>query len=358
MVSMFELNPNKSTAEKAKIFQNERVKKSIIFLLKEYIKKLRIDDGETTSIISDLSKIKTLPSEIHYLHYALQDSMRKQKASGAKIYFHKLLDIISNYSLGNDCISISSISSLEWESFIIEETKRLTAEDCGEMAKIDSISGVELSHAKDQVCSALYNIAQHDPDMFDEIKQHVQIIKLFRGKITMGFTDARILGAMLIRIPREIVSPVPYFIEHIVHEASHIHLNCLMVIDPMIMNSPDDRFVSPLRADPRPMVGILHATFVSARISRTFIKMYLSTGNVELLQIIAEALDETIRGISEIERNAKLTICGAQLVSSMKQLLDSAKHVIDWKSYNFEEKKMHRFGAGETRVADVKRAVV
>lgn len=354
---MFEFNPSKGVAEKAQHFQNERVKKSLIFLFKEYIKKIGIDDSKTSLIISNLLKIKKLTPEIHYLHYAFQDSMRKQKASCAGIYFHKLLDIIFNYSFKNNCISISSVSNLEWECFVIEETKRLTLEDCGEMAEIDSISGVELSRAKDQVCAALCSIAKHDTGMFDEIEQHVQMIKLFRGKITMGFTDARILGAMLIRIPREIVSPVPYFVEHIVHEASHIHLNCLMVVDSLILNSPDDRFVSPLRADPRPMVGILHATFVSARISRTFIKMYLSTGNVELLQIIAEALDETIRGISEIERSAKLTICGDQLVSSMKQLLDSAKHVIDWKSYNFEEKKMHRFGAGETRVADVKRAV-
>lgn len=284
--------------------------------------------------------------------------MRQQDTAGARISLFKLISAISNNFLLDKWISITSVGNTEWEKFIVAEAMRVTTEDCGLSAEIKPISQDELFLSKDILNAALSTIARYDADMFDEIQEQVKIIKLFRGKGTMGFTDVRILGAMLIRLPRDNVNPMLYFLEHVIHETSHIHLNCLMATDPIILNLPEERFLSPLRLDPRPMVGVFHAAYVSARIARTFMKLFHATEDRELLHPLAETLDETIRGIMEIEKNAKLTVHGSELVSSIKRFLKSAQLIPEWSQYDFREKRSHRFGAGLTQVTVLQRAVL
>ena len=53
--------------------------------------------------------------------------------------------------------------------------------------------------------------------------------------------------------------------EVLAHETAHTLLFGFTTDEPLVHNPHDDLFPSPLRRDPRPMDGIYHATFVSAR---------------------------------------------------------------------------------------------
>ncbi|MCO6381104.1 HEXXH motif-containing putative peptide modification protein [Oceanicola sp. 502str15] len=55
--------------------------------------------------------------------------------------------------------------------------------------------------------------------------------------------------------------------EVLAHESAHSLLFGLTIDDPLVLNAEGALFASPLRADPRPMDGIYHATFVSARMA-------------------------------------------------------------------------------------------
>lgn len=55
--------------------------------------------------------------------------------------------------------------------------------------------------------------------------------------------------------------------EVLAHEAGHSLLFGLTIDKPLVRNDDDELFISPLRPDPRPMDGIYHATFVSARMA-------------------------------------------------------------------------------------------
>ncbi|MBY6046190.1 aKG-HExxH-type peptide beta-hydroxylase [Vannielia litorea] len=55
--------------------------------------------------------------------------------------------------------------------------------------------------------------------------------------------------------------------EVLAHECAHSLLFGLTIDEPLTLNPGDARFTSPLRPDPRPMDGIYHATFVSARMA-------------------------------------------------------------------------------------------
>lgn len=62
--------------------------------------------------------------------------------------------------------------------------------------------------------------------------------------------------------------PTPLAVaEVLAHEAGHSLLFGLTIEEPLVLNDDDELFASPLRPDPRPMDGIYHATFVSARMA-------------------------------------------------------------------------------------------
>lgn len=336
----------------------DRVRRSIVYLTHQCISKLCLKHDKLDLFSERLNGFDRLPPDVHCLHHFLQVSMRNQNIDDARTNLFSLVEAVSDWIPSSNCIAVSSIGDTYWEKFVVSEAIKITTTDCGLEAEIHPISEHELSRAKDIVSTALCMIARYDTNMFDEIQEHVQIIKLFQGKSTMGFTDVRILGAMLIRLPRENVNPVLYLLEHIVHEASHIHLNCLMSVDPLILNASHERFVSPLRPDPRPIIGVLHATYVSARVARVFMKLYESLENPELLQPLAETLDEAFRGIIEIKKHAKLTSCGKKLIDSISDFLNIGKSISEWKTYDFVNHRTHRFGAGATRVSELMRAVM
>jgi hypothetical protein len=343
--------PSALNAKTARLKQSQRVVNSVIYLINECASKLKIQNENLALALNKIKHLERLPPELHFYHHALQKSMREQSISSAKISLSLLIESILNNSIINNWISISPIGNTDWENFVIPEAIRLAEKSSGNVARIETPTDEEFSNGKDSASAALSKIARFDPAMFDEIQENIRFIRLFSGDVTMGFTDMRILGAMLIRLPRKTVDPVLYFFEHIIHEASHIHLNCLMTIDPLILNQPDELFTSPLRSDPRPMIGVFHATFVSARIARSFHMLFNATGDQALLHPLAEVLDETIRGIKEIESNAKLTLQGEQLIAEMKTLFDSANSLEAWTTYDFSAPLTHRFGTGNSKVS-------
>lgn len=354
---MFSIHPNKISAKESRLAQSDRVKKSITYLIEECVNKIEFSGDSAQASLSKLREIERIPPEIHYYHHSLQAAMRRQSINDANIELAKLINAIVNTYAQSNWINISSIGGTDWERFIVNEAIKLTEVDCRKLVEINPISESELNVSKDIVISSLCTIARNDPEMFDEIQEQVRIIKLFNGKVTMGLTDVRMLGAMFIRLPRTNINPELYFLEHIIHEASHIHLNCLMAIDPCILNSPEERFVSPLRSDLRPMIGVFHATFVSARVARTIIKLYQATNNDNLIHTLAETLDEIIRGISEIEAHAILSLAGKKIIESIKEILDSGKALPIWRDYDFSNQRTHRFGSGSTKINDIRRLV-
>lgn len=57
----------------------------------------------------------------------------------------------------------------------------------------------------------------------------------------------------------------PRYYQSLVHEAAHTLLFAIAREEPLVLNSPDETFGSPLRQDLRPMDGLFHAAFVSVR---------------------------------------------------------------------------------------------
>jgi HEXXH motif-containing protein len=99
------------------------------------------------------------------------------------------------------------------------------------------------------------------------------------------------------------------------HESGHNLLFGLSADGPLVANTDDERFGSPLRVDERPMDGVYHATFVCARMHQALHRL-LDSGKLDAAQAdeARRALENDARlfgvGLETVERNARLTPMG------------------------------------------------
>lgn len=117
-------------------------------------------------------------------------------------------------------------------------------------------------------------------------------------------------------------------IEVLAHEASHSLLFGCCTGEPLVLNADDELFSSPLRRDPRPMDGIYHATFVSARMHWTMSRL-LESGLAETAQVEEararrdESRQSFEQGYSVVAEHADLTTTGRAIMQRTRAYMDS-----------------------------------
>lgn len=108
--------------------------------------------------------------------------------------------------------------------------------------------------------------------------------------------------------------------EVLAHECGHSLLFGMMGRELLVHNPYEDRFPSPLRPDPRPMDGIYHATFVSAR-------MALAMEGLAASGLLSE--DERKAALEAAERDRANFASGDSVVRSDGDLTETGKQIIE-----------------------------
>ena len=109
-------------------------------------------------------------------------------------------------------------------------------------------------------------------------------------------------------------------VQFLVHEVTHALLFALSFDEPLVQNSPDESYQSPLRADPRPMDGIFHATLVCARLA-AFNQAWLESG-------LLEGADRKKTEIAVQNRKQKFRD-GFVVIDRHGKLSEQARHLIN-----------------------------
>lgn len=109
--------------------------------------------------------------------------------------------------------------------------------------------------------------------------------------------------------------------EVLAHEAGHSLLFGLTIDEPLVLNDDDELFVSPLRPDPRPMDGIYHATFVSARMAWAMESLadsgLLSPADQQhAREEAAKDRANFARGWETVMKHGRLSATGAQIMEN------------------------------------------
>ena len=145
---------------------------------------------------------------------------------------------------------------------------------------------------------------------------------------TLVFTDAPLRSATCARtfgaifVSTEETAEALRMFEVLVHESAH-HALSLRERFTTFVDNPDDTASHPLRPDPRPLHGVLHAAFVLARLV-TAVERYLrDAGTSRLLDAarcrdrLAELREQLVAVLAVLDDRARWTADGARLRTSL-----------------------------------------
>jgi hypothetical protein len=118
--------------------------------------------------------------------------------------------------------------------------------------------------------------------------------------------------------------------EVMAHESAHILLYACAADEALVKNPDEDLFPSPLRTDLRPMDGIYHATFVSARMHWAMAQLISSGRLSDSAVVAAEAarLEDSKNfwaGHELVARHGQLTRTGAEVMQGALSYMESVR---------------------------------
>jgi hypothetical protein len=169
------------------------------------------------------------------------------------------------------------------------------------------------------------------PDLFAETQALTRELILVSGKDETddsfgGASTFYLWGALMLNAGR-IHSRLDLALS-IAHETAHAYLFGVNLGAPLSQNGPEDLCWSPLRADPRPVEGVFHATFVLARMIYLLDRLLESQALTAEEAAVASQQREGFRigftdGLSSLQPIARLTAKGARLLNSAAAYVDA-----------------------------------
>ena len=177
-----------------------------------------------------------------------------------------------------------------------------------------------LAASEAALAAATARVRSADPDLAGEVEALVREVVFARagdrGPAFDGATTFYLWGAVLLNV--EAIGDVQRLAENLVHEAAHVRLLGATRAAPLVRNSPDERFASPLRPDPRPMEGIVHANYVIARLHYLAARTLEGAARIDRLAQYREKF-EVADGIVAAE--ARFTEDGAALYGAARDYM-------------------------------------
>jgi hypothetical protein len=157
----------------------------------------------------------------------------------------------------------TTLAAEEWDRY---RRALMTAPDT--LVAVDAVPGALFEAASNLLATARDLLAIASPALAKEITiliNEVVFVEDAAGMLSSfgGATSFQAWGVLFLNARRH--PSLVSMTNGLVHEAAHMLLFALSSGEAMVQNDGGERYLSPLRADSRPMEGIFHATFVSAR---------------------------------------------------------------------------------------------
>jgi HEXXH motif-containing protein len=220
----------------------------------------------------------------------------------------------------------------------VDRVRRHVDTDRGLPLEIFSPGPEAAASCQRRIQEALELIDSANPELRGEIDALVREIVLAVGSSAPGalrFDGAScfmLWGAILVNPDSH--QTVLEMVQALAHESAHSLLFGLAVDGPLALNDDDPRFVSPLRADPRPIDGILHATYVTARMHQAVARLLeadalAGSPRDEATRALGEHAANFAHGIQILDCHARLTPVGDAALSDARAYMDRAKRGVD-----------------------------
>lgn len=203
-----------------------------------------------------------------------------------------------------------------------------------------ALDDAELAQASENLHSAIKVIEALLPDFMEEMLGITSEIIFAKPsgheKMTFGGASSFSLwGALALNAQTH--PDWWLYIPRLIHEYSHNLLFGIARNEPLLLNEPDEYYYSPLRQELRPIDGIYHATFVSAREALAMRKI-LSQSHEKKLQFGFDGLDaycEQTLGdstasfkecLSVIEQHGRLSQLGSAVLRDITNAMNESSN--------------------------------
>lgn len=193
---------------------------------------------------------------------------------------------------------------------------------------LTGVSEEDLNRTAGLLTGARALLARADPALLDEIDGLGHLILLGRGgRERFGGAASVFLWGAVVLNP-DLSQDRVGLAEALAHETAHALLFGLTLGADLTTNDPEALFSSPLRADPRPMEGIVHATYVLARMCLALQRLRahaadaLSSAEIgRLEQKLVRNLSSYDAGLSVVDRHARFTPAGAEILTRCRTFM-------------------------------------
>ncbi|MEN3975404.1 HEXXH motif-containing putative peptide modification protein [Emcibacter sp. SYSU 3D8] len=295
-------------------FYRGRVLASLAALVESASRTIPGHQGLTARLPEDTSE--ALSPYLYYLNYRLLAAMK----AGDRDAVSDLLDgfaAMPGAAFQAAGLTIDNLHDQPWHALMARD---MVADD-GDGAEVFAAAPARIKAARGPIVEALALVDRCHPAIAAEIRSLVCAITLFDGKVIGGSTDVRVFGNVFLRLPERGQDPVAYYADHLIHEAGHLYLNALMAHDPLILNDDSRTYPAPTRADPRPLFGILHATFILARLEAAFATIAAVAPDPYEAKLEA-VRSQFAHGVATLRAHGKFTELGASLQQQFEALVD------------------------------------
>lgn len=190
----------------------------------------------------------------------------------------------------------------------------------------------DLAAFKRQLVRVMDLLERAAPEFVAELKALISELILVVGSPDArmqfdGGSSYQLWGALFLNAERH-KSRIE-LIDSLAHESAHSRLFGLCTEEAPVRNADDELHASPLRPEPRPMDGVYHATFVSARMHWAMSRL-IASGQLteEEMAIAAKARDDDRRnferGYDTVAAHARLTATGRRALDAARNYMSTA----------------------------------
>lgn len=208
--------------------------------------------------------------------------------------------------------------------------RRLVDENTALGAELQALTPAAFASARDMVKEAIALLDAAAPDVADEFGTLVHEIVLVDrvGSRPFSASSFQLWGTLFLKLnPKTTRVEIA---ESLAHETGHALLFGLSMGKPLVENPPQERYPSPIRHDPRPMDGVVHATYVIARMHYTMARLLesgLLTNDEERIALRAKERHRGYyaQGLPVITDHARWTPEGEAAFASAKAYMCTAQ---------------------------------
>ena len=248
----------------------------------------QIDESQLTAFLDSVSRSRKVSPRFFAIYHEILVAVDEDDVDSVSRLFGELVeadsheDSVPSYNLTDEHLGRGNAARYRrWADMDPENPLNLVALSDAEYARIAATKG-----------EAFTLMDAGAPEVSGEIRSLLAEVVFAGGSPDEKFTFHGISSFFLwgtVLINAEGHKTALELVQTLAHESSHMHLFAVALDSPLVHNSEEERYHSPLRTDPRPMDGIYHATYVTARmhyvLSRLLASGVLSPAQVEEAKI-------------------------------------------------------------------------